>query len=176
MAFEDPMRDLEPALRALIADELRPGEIVRWCGRPEPLRAATRGMLMPLLVGVFWTAAIVWVFILREDGPPWWFALPFLAAGAFIIIRPFMARRRPARHRHRVYAVTDRRALAIGPGSVDEIRLDRESRFKVRRQRGGGGSVAFERPGDEAIDIERLSFRGVPDTQPLEQILQETVP
>lgn len=141
--------------REALRGHLRGGEELIWVGRPEPgwrLSPSDR-FLIPF--GIFWVAfVIVWEVaaligaLASGDGFAWFFPLfgiPFLVVGWYLTIGRF--RLRAAQRRRLVYAVTDRRVLAIERGSVDAVRsvfLEGLPGVGMRAGRDGVGTLSFE--------------------------------
>jgi len=141
--------------REVVRRHLRGGEQLVWVGRPETgwrLRPADR-FLIPF--GIFWVAFVIfWQAaalvgaLATGDGFAWFFPLfgiPFLLAGWYLTIGRF--RVRDAQRRRMVYALTDRRVLAIERGSDDAVRsvfLQGLPGVGERIGRDGVGTLSFE--------------------------------
>jgi hypothetical protein len=105
---------------ALASGELQPGERVLWSGKPDSRRwlYPQDAVLVPFSVlwggfAIFWEATV-----LLSSGPrnsvilPLW-GVPFVLVGLYMMVGRFFARRWV--RRRTLYAVTDRRVIAIKP-------------------------------------------------------------
>jgi hypothetical protein len=109
-----------PVLDDRILAQLHPAERVVWTGHPDASLLFTRadGFLIPFTA--LWAAfAVFWNVRVWSTGQPLIFRIwgvPFLLMGAYILVGRFIVRRR--RYRGTRYALTDRRALIVGPGAT----------------------------------------------------------
>jgi hypothetical protein len=100
------------SLPDFVRSQLGPGEVVRWVGRPNDIALTLWRSWLALLLGIFWCAAIVTVFLIRRDIATdavlsAAFAL-FAAFGLWLVTAPF---REYWRAKRTVYAVTSERAV-----------------------------------------------------------------
>jgi hypothetical protein len=112
-------------LHAYIQPELDRGEKILWSGRPDALKLGWRRGGIQMLFMIPWTAfAIFWTWMatggLSMNGGFGLFGLAW--GGMFVLIGLFMFGRSVLRFRaarHTLYAVTDKRVMALeGPGKV----------------------------------------------------------
>lgn len=145
----------DAAARVVVMRHLRPGEELIWFGRPAPGWRLAASDLFLIPFGVFWAAfVIVWeataiAAVIGNRDPIAWlfpiFGIPFVIVGWFLTVGRF--RVRAAQHERLVYALTDRRVVAIQTGKVDEIRsvyLDTLPGVATRIGRDGVGTFRFE--------------------------------
>lgn len=137
---------------------LRADEELIWVGRPESGWRLAPGDWFWIPFGVFWVVfVIVWEgavllsALAARDPVAWFFVLfgiPFLLFGWFLTVGRF--RMRAALRRRLIYAVTDRRVLAIERGGVDgadavrSVFLEGLPGVGVRTARTGVGTLSFE--------------------------------
>lgn len=166
-----------------------PGEIMRWFARPAPGPVFRAGFVSYLLA-IPWLAIALPVFLgmvgalvaePRRSVPLWEkaamgfgvvFTFAFVAIGLVMLAAPFRAR---AKARRTVYAITDKRILAIvdGPSlKVTSIRPERILKVERREKRDGSGSLkivigyAKDSDGDTVEHAETLAaIPGVRDAE-----------
>jgi hypothetical protein len=179
---------LPDRLKQAVADELQPGEAVRWAGRPDPARFARRSWAVAAF-GVFWLAfGVFWMAMtagMLNGGPGGvigvvfpLFGLPVLLVGVGLITSPLWIYRVGL---HTVYLVTDRRAVLIRTllghlhvnsyGPADLTSLTRVERAD------GSGDVLFARTAYRDADGYRrtraVGFHAVPDVRRVEGLLRD---
>jgi hypothetical protein len=134
---------------------MRVGEQLIWVGAPESgwrLRPAD-WYLIPFgifWVGfvIFWETAALAGAVASRDAFGWFFPLfgiPFLVMGWFLTIGRFSVR--AAQRRRTIYALTDRRVMAVELGHVDSVRsvfLQALPGVGDRVGRDGVGTLSFE--------------------------------
>lgn len=126
VAIPDPLKDA-------LAQELAPGEQLRWVGQPIPRAGCMWLAIFPVFFGLFFTGfAIFWIVsVLRmqgnnnaQGGMGFLFALfgiPFVLVGLGIMSTPYWIRRRFHKAALRtIYAVTDKRAIIIDGGYMGD--------------------------------------------------------
>jgi hypothetical protein len=140
--------ELENSLRSY----LRPGEVVRWTGRPaRGFRLSSRdGFLIPFSIAwcgfaVFWTVmATIGTFASGSGSMLAFplFGIPFMLVGLYMVVGRFMV---DAWVRDRtVYAVTDRRALILRRILSEHlIAADLGGEVRITRASGGRGTIEF---------------------------------
>ena len=134
---------------------LRGEEQLIWVGRPEPGWRLAPGDWFLIPFGIFWVVFVIaWevgavlAALASGEGFVWFFPLfgiPFFIVGWFLTIGRF--RLRAAQRRRLVYALTDRRLVAIERGRVDSVRsvfLEGLPGIGERIGRDGVGTLAFE--------------------------------
>jgi hypothetical protein len=132
---------LQPRLREALARALAPGETLRWVERPDPgryARGGPAGLMRAGLAGLALTSILFGILaavIEHQVGMPLAAVgvpitpLGLFAAGIGLGVLPILSLRRTATRI--AYAITDRRALILGPGrrvrslSPDQLRLFR---------------------------------------------------
>src|SRR5688500_382151 len=126
--FNEPT--LPVALQRLLGDEISPGERLRWVGRPQPQSRLGWLFIPVMLFAVPWTAfSLTWIAgaagaFGNGGGAPrperFIFAMvgvPFLLAGAALMVCPFWIRRRILdAAESTLYVVTDRRVIVFNGG------------------------------------------------------------
>jgi hypothetical protein len=162
---------LDPALEAMLAQQISRGERLLWRGTPS--RRALRRSVIPLLffATVWTTFSVLWVagaatasFAFAS------FGLPFVAIGVFL----FAHATRPLREADRtVYAVTDRRALVVANGAAKAYTRAMMTSFAISApDRDGRRDVVFL---DRETNDTRTTagFYGIEDAKEVERILRE---
>jgi hypothetical protein len=179
-------RPVPPELRAKLERELHPGERIRWSGTPVP-RWFTPAALAPFLFAIPWTAfAIFWTcgaagFKVPDfkDGADLFplFGLPFILVGLGMLSAPLWVRRKA---KGTVYAITDRRAIAIEGGWSTTIRSflpDKLGAVFRRERRDGSGDVLISRrawrDSDGDAQSDDLGFFSVANPKEIEAMLLE---
>ena len=178
-----------------LANEVSPGEPVRWVGRPGPRVGNWRDWFV-IIFGIEWTALaalftagaalLVLNGGMRGDDPLWspvcfpLFGVPFVLFGVWMITAPARARRRL---RNTVYAVTDRRAVIVergfwgttahsfGPEQLAGLRL-------IERPSGRGDVILSETVYADSDGDRRLipvGFLNIPDARRIEGLVRELV-
>ena len=122
----------EAATRVRAEKALALNETLLWCGRPVPT-SFYPGWWKTFLAGVFWCIIVsvlfrhvlfrIWTDYLSGEGTQsLWavlgetvFFVPFAAIGIFLLLMPLWGK---LALKHQVYAVTDQRAMVIGPFST----------------------------------------------------------
>lgn len=196
---------IDTQLQERLSRELQPGERIVWSGQPLP-RAFARGSLPVAVFGLFFGGfAIFWMFV--AGGGAWLggaasqssgvppvvgtafslFALcglPFLAVGAVMFTMPIWRRVIAGKI---IYAITDRRAIAIGPeawrGTVTRSFAGERIANVVRAERSdGSGDLVFEEfvshstsSDGTSRQITRRGFIGVDRVAEVERILRQTL-
>lgn len=183
---------LSPQLVQSLHRELVTGERVLWSAVPRAsLLTAGLGIW---LFAIPWTAfAIFWVsmalspwFAARgPDSPMEWgfgivfplFGLPFVAIGLWMLWKPVAAMRNAART---VYALTDRRIIALVDGNkreVQSVMVDRIGPMQRRERKDGTGDLSIQTHSRVDSDGDRVTERfivaGVPDVARLERLIVE---
>ena len=150
------VNDFPHDLSHLIDTELRGGERIMWMGQPIPSQLAWRSGIWTLLLGIPWTAFVLfWMagasgfkipdFSGGFDFFPL-FGIPFLLVGFGMLSSPYWMLRKA---RKTAYVVTDRRAVIFSPGPFggNSIRSFEPERLKdIRRVQkpDGTGDLIFE--------------------------------
>lgn len=163
----------DPSLTGRLRPYLESGEELLWCGRPDPsvvfspidIRLLPFGVIF-LGIAVRWTLGMVSV-----AGPvSALLGIPFLAAGLWIVVGRYIAAK--LRKRNIVYALTNRRAVALlGSSSFLEAPV-RGSSISFRRHRNGRHASVIIEPsaslyvGRPAPAPSPFSIRGVPTLGP----------
>jgi hypothetical protein len=134
----------DPELAAEFESYLRPGEQLRWCGRPDPAVLFTPGDGMWIPFSVFWLGfSGFWVTgVSVTDGADGLLGVPFLLCGFYMVAGRFLVKR--VRKRQTSYGVTRDRALRLYRGGCEEFALTGPRR--VVHGRGGHVSVIFGPP------------------------------
>jgi len=144
---------VDPYLQAELQPELQPDEHVLWAGRPNPDRLFSGADIFLIPFSLLWGGfAIFWetlaiTAIARAGSPAAFFpvfGLPFVAIGLYLIFGRFVVKR--YMKRRTVYAVTDRRIIAIVTGlrrTVRSLSIKRLPGLEVSTGSGRAGSVTF---------------------------------
>ena len=136
--MNDAWQRLEPLLR--------PGERLRWAGRPDPKVRFTQADLFLVPFSLLWCGfVIVWETLAITRGAPVYFALfgiPFVLAGLYFVFGRFVYKGR--RKRSTVYGLTESRAIAsTGGQSLQDISLKGISTRTARSRDGRHVTVTF---------------------------------
>ena len=144
---------MDPYVQAELQPELQPDEQLLWSGRPNPNRLFTAVDIFLIPFSLLWGGfAIFWevlalTSISRYNSAVWWFPLfgiPFVLLGLYFIFGRFLVKRRVKRNT--VYAVTDRRVIAITTAfgrSVRSLSMKRLPGLEVSTRSGRAGTVTF---------------------------------
>ncbi len=144
---------MDPFVQAELQPELQPDEHVLWAGRPNAHRLFTGADVFLIPFSLLWGGfAIFWetlalTSIAPAGGPAIFFplfGLPFVAIGLYIIFGRFLVKRYVKQRT--VYAVTDRRIIAINTGfrrTVRSLSIKRLPGLEVSTGSGRAGSVTF---------------------------------
>ena len=157
--------------RHRINETLRDGERLLWLGRPKPgtgKQPAIWGSLVFAIVFYYFWLAMLWPFFsnVNMQDPPWFSLLLFTAIA--LLPLSVIASLLPLlwAERCNVYAVTNRRAIALSRG-LFRYRLkawDAQDYLEIRRGKNGTGSIVYEyRETDENTLREGLLF--LPDVE-----------
>lgn len=183
---------LSPQLAQSLHRELVTGERVLWSAVP-------RASLLTAGLGI-WLFAIPWTaFALFWESmalSPWFasrgahgaiewgfgivlplFGLPFVAIGLWMLWKPVAAMRNAART---VYALTDRRIIALVDGNkreVQSVMVDRIGPMQRRERKDGTGDLSIQTHSRVDSDGDRITERfivaGVADVARLERLIIE---
>lgn len=140
---------------------LRPGEKLRWAGRPDPgVRFAPADIFM-VPFSLLWCGFVVfWEFLAISRGGPVYFVLwglPFILLGLYFVFGRFIYKKR--RKLKTVYGLTDSRAIvATGERSVQDASLKNISVQTVRSRDGRHASVSFGGSRNPAYQNTGLDF------------------
>jgi len=124
--YDDPM--LPESLRDLLRQEIKPGERVRWAGRPQPPSSAPSLSYLVAVVGVPEVAfAVFWIWTSLTLGAQVplaganlvfaAFGVPLLMMGLALLLCPWWSQRKLARAAgNTLYVVADQRAIVFNGG------------------------------------------------------------
>ena len=125
---------------------LRPGEHLRWSGRPDPGVLFSAGDLFAVPFSLLWCGSLVfWEYQAISQGSPLLFVLwgiPLILIGLYFLFGRFIFKRN--RKLRTVYGLTDSRAIiATGERSVQDVSI-KGVPVRTRRSRDGShASVIF---------------------------------
>ena len=196
---------IDMQLQERLSRELQPGERIVWSGQPLP-RAFARGSLPVAVFGLFFGGfAMFWMLMAgggawfatsapQSNGPPpvvstafslfTLCGLPFLAVGLVMLTMPVWRRVIAGKI---IYAITDRRAIAIGPeawrGTVTRSFAGEKIANVARAERSdGSGDLVFEEvvsysssSDGTSRHVTRRGFIGVDRVAEVERILRQTL-
>ncbi|MGH7131478.1 MAG: hypothetical protein ACREJO_05985 [Phycisphaerales bacterium] len=196
---------IDTQLQERLTRELQPGERIVWSGQPLP-RAFARGSLPVAVFGLFFGGfALFWMLMAgggawfasaapQSNGPPpvvgtafsflTLCGLPFLAVGVVMLTMPIWRRVIAGKI---IYAITDKRAVVIGPeawrGTVTRSFAGEKIANVARAERSdGSGDLVFEEivsyssSSDGASrHVTRRGFIGVGRVAEVERILRKTL-
>lgn len=136
--MNDEWQRLEPLLR--------PGERLRWAGRPDPAVHFTKTDLFMVPFSLLWCGfAIVWETLAITRGAPVYFALfgiPFVLMGLYFVFGRFVYK--SGRKRNTVYGLTDSRAIvSTGAQSMQDSSLKGVPMQSSRSRDGRHVTVTF---------------------------------
>jgi len=151
---------------AQLGPYLRDGERLLWSGRPDPAVTFTPDDRYLIPFSLLWAGfSVFWeISAIGEGGVllPLW-GIPFVAAGAYMVVGRFFGKRR--RKRRTAYGLTEERALvAVGDARLTDSPV-RHIPVSRRRSRDGHLSVIFGNApfGPERVyansGMELMSFR-----------------
>lgn len=108
----------QQAYSYLMNDVLHPGEALRWTGRPIPKLLSSRNLVSAVFGVFFFGFAVSWTLTASQGGGFFWlFGIPFLAAGAWILSKPY----REFRGAHNLYyAISNHRVIMLSAGKSFE--------------------------------------------------------
>jgi hypothetical protein len=174
-------------LEERVRRELEVGESIRWMGQPVP-RFFAPTTIGAVLFGIPWTAfALFWMcgasgFKLpnfSQGGFAFFplFGIPFVLIGFGMLSSPLWAYRKALKT---VYAITNRRAIAIEGGWTTTVRSFRPDQLKTvyrKERRNGIGDVILGQRVWTDSDNDRRSvdvgFMNVRDAKRVERLVQE---
>lgn len=127
---------------AAILDYLQPGEVLLWKGAPPQGVVLRLADLLVIPFALLWTGFALFAGV--DSGADWFFALPFLAVGLYLVVGRFWvdARMRAAT----LYGVTDRRVLIVAgllSQRVTSLPLSTLPPMVAKTNRSGGGTLDF---------------------------------
>ena len=144
---------MDPFVQAQLQSELQPDEHLQWAGRPNPNRLFTAMDIFLIPFSLLWGGfAVFWevvalTSVLRVGGDALLFplfGLPFLVLGLYLIFGRFVVK--SYTKRRTVYAVTDRRVIAVTTAfrrTVRSASLKRLPGLEVSTGSGRSGTVTF---------------------------------
>jgi hypothetical protein len=164
---------------------LDPGEAVIWSGSPKPLIYALRLSVVPFLFGIvffgfslFWMQ-IAWTAGTKNDSHVWLFGVPFVLAGAGLVLSPFWHFWRGART---IYMLSNRRALTIVNGPFARrlsVPLHKIRFVDVRLSELGPGDIYFRETatpdGEGGTTTRREGFVAITDVLAVERFLRSEI-
>jgi uncharacterized membrane protein len=132
-----------------VASHLSAGERIEWVGRPDPTKHFTRGDVFLIPFSIMWGGfSIFWEASVVIGGAPAFFALwgvPFVVVGLYFMFGRFMYK--AYRKRRTIYAITNRRVMAIvrrrQGETVDATYLRSIPNISTSAASSGRGSVEF---------------------------------
>ena len=136
--MNDAYQRLEPLLR--------PGEQLRWSGRPGPKARFAKADAFLVPFSLFWAGFVVvweWLAVTR-DSPLLFvlFGIPFVLMGLYLVFGRFIYKNR--RKRSTVYGLTDSRAIvSTRPGAMQDIGLTGVPVSTTRSRDGRRATVLF---------------------------------
>ena len=145
------------AYRETIQQALEPDERIVWIGQPRPSRVIRRGWI-PILCGCFYLALLLLMLYSRLERlpgglhdpeliPTLLIALPFLAAGGFVLTKPL---RDIAHTTHVYYIITSTRALIFVHTKKTSLFSFTPSDIRkatVHKEPDGSGDIYFGKKG-----------------------------
>ena len=144
--------NLAPDQRALIDNELQPGETVTWAGQPKP-RAFNLQTLPMMLFAIPWTAFAVFRVTMAYRGTSHsptgpgrlfpLFGVPFILIGLGMFSAPFWMRRRT---RRTIYLITNWRAIIFQRGfsvTTQSFTPEQMQSLTKRVRSDGSGDIIF---------------------------------
>jgi hypothetical protein len=144
MAIADPAAD--PALTARLQSYLRPGELLLWCGRPDPSRFFAATDIIAIPFGLVWLGiALLWETAVQGvDAPVLFrvFGVPFILIGVYLVAGRFVTRW--WRKRRTIYGVTGQRVIVQTGSTFKETPVQGGSMTVRRRRNGRHATVVFE--------------------------------
>lgn len=183
-------------LRKRLNAELSPGERLLFVTQPD--WRYERGKLIAIfLFGIFWSVIALTFFfgsisaltgyvpVKDSSGPPslslmwffFFFSLPFVAIGLFLLAAPFLSIRKS---RNTAHAITDARLVNVYSGrdaGAESFKLDRIHAITRRDYKAGFGnlSIAYGIEKDSEGDPRPLTtdWTGIPDVQRAEATIRE---
>jgi hypothetical protein len=178
---------LAPELASLVDAELAKGEHIDWIGQPIPSRLALSGVPIALFGIPFTAFALFWMGMasgIRGPGGSglggffFLFGIPLVVVGLGMLGSPFWMYLKAVRT---VYAITDRRALAIERDILGRFTTrsfeGRNLAILSRTQRAdGSGNLVFQREyyrqgrNGRFVDI---GFFAIPDVKAVEDRIRE---
>ena len=165
-----------------------PGERLIWSGHPDPSRYALRKASYSFLFGIFFFGfSLFWIngaYTATSRGtnlldfPFWMFGIPFVIAGAGMVLSPAWQYFRAART---TYALTDRRAITDIAGPFPRrtsVPLGQMPFVEVRASGNGPGHVLFQEAvasyGNRGM-TQRDGFIGIADAAQVGQMLRNGI-
>ena len=137
--------------RHRINETLRDGERLLWLGRPKPgtgKQLATWGALVFAVVFYYFWLSMLWPFFsnVNMQDPPWFSLLLFTAIALLPLTGIASQLPRLWAGRCDVYAVTNRRAIALirGPFHYMLDAWDAQDYQEITRGKNGAGSIIYE--------------------------------
>jgi len=122
------MAELDP--QGVAREQLRPGEHLYWAGTSDPAKLLTGRDVFLIPFSLFWTGFIAFAFVdaVRNGNAGIGVLIPAFMSiiGLHLVFGRFLVKIH--RKRTTVYAVTDRRALAITPRGSREVPVGRTDR------------------------------------------------
>ncbi len=144
----DPRRyEEETSAKAAVAGQLAPGEHVLWAGRSASGARFGPGDAFLIPFALFWTAFAVFWTVMASSGAGVFglFGVPFILVGLFLLFGRFL----PGRRLRAVYALTDRRVIALrlhrdgSRKTIQERTLAGLPSASLQVRRNGVGTIAF---------------------------------
>lgn len=180
------------ALAGELERDLEPGERVLWAGRPDPGRAAIRGVMVAAVGAVTLVFVLLVTFNWGLWGGAWQvsstggavlftalFVLVPLARGLRMLLRPVLLVREA---RRTLYALTDRRALVVTVGrerrAVSYGAADLGTVRCVEHPDGRGDLLFGDRADvdpDLGVRSAPVGFFGIPGVRGVERLLRDTL-
>lgn len=144
------MDTLSPQQRDRLQQLLRPGEEVRWVGRPDPRKMFARGDVFLVPFSLVWCGfAVFWTIGATVQGGLGWFPLlwgsMFVLIGLYFVVGRFVVKAR--RKAGRAYVLTDRRAIVLKPSGEETQALAQASISTHRDRDGSHAQVRFTSSG-----------------------------